>query len=92
MSRNGLGCEYAVYKDTDEEPPESEIDIFLSDNRFYMSRVQCKVVYEIHMDNCQDKFAKTIDYRRCGLQFGKLTVEQREQLEFFLENHVVMSS
>lgn len=62
----------------------SEVDIFLSGNKFYLHKVPCKIVYDI-----QDP--KSIKYgiikRRCGLNFIKLTESQTELLEFFLKNY-----
>ena len=92
ISRGGLRCEYFVYKDlkdVDEESLSSEIDIFLSGNTFYASRIPCSVAYDIEIARNETTFAGITQNRRCGLKFGEFTEEQEEQLEFFLKNHTV---
>ena len=90
ISRGGLGCEYFVYKDFrdgDEEPLSSEIDIFLSNNTFYASRIPCSVAYDIEIARNETTFAGITENRRCGVKFGKLREEQNRQLEVFIRNY-----
>lgn len=90
ISRGGLRCEYFVYKDlkdVDEESLSSEIDIFLSGNTFYASRISCSVAYDIEIARNETTFAGMTENRRCGLKFGKLREEQNRQVEFFISNY-----
>jgi hypothetical protein len=63
----------------------SQVYIFLSKKSFHLSKVPCKIVYEIE----DPKSIKNSNFMmcRCGLHFGKLSKNQSELLELFLENH-----
>lgn len=95
ISKGGVAFEYlqpsfldhASYASDNLKNPE--IDIFLSDRKFYLSSIPCKVVYDKNLTHddgtldtgCQDKC--------CGLQFGDLNAKQVEQLMFFISNHAM---
>lgn len=64
---------------------DSEVEIFLTGNRFYVQKVPCKIVYDILYPK-PDKNHRIMT-RRCGLRFGKLSKNQLEQLELFLKNY-----
>jgi c-di-GMP-binding flagellar brake protein YcgR len=91
ISRSGLACEYLVHKGMNQGSSESEIDIFLSDDKFYVPKLPCRVVYDTKIAKHEKIFNHTMENRRCGLKFGKLSEIQRKQLEFFIENHVMGS-
>ena len=84
ISRDGLVFEYI----TDEKPKEenSQINIFLSGNKFHLSNLPCKIVYDILIREENYQFNKLFMTRRCGVKFKKLTTIQTKQLEFFLKN------
>ncbi len=84
ISRDGLVFEYI----TDEEPKEenSQVDIFLSGNKFHLSNLPCKIVYDILIREENYQFNKLVMTRRCGVKFKKLTTIQSKQLELFLKN------
>jgi len=67
----------------------SQIDIFLLGNTFYLSKVPCKIVHEIQDPKSMKENGIVI--RQCGLQFGKLSKSQSEQLELFIENYAIDS-
>jgi hypothetical protein len=93
ISRSGLGCEYLVYKDSgadvNEEPLSSEIDLIVTGNTFYASRIPCTVVYDIEMVKNEATFAGMTENRRCGLELGELTEEQKKQIEVLIRNYAV---
>ena len=91
ISRSGLACEYLVHKGMRQDSSESEIDIFLSNDKFYVPKLPCRVVYDTKIAKDENTFNHTMENRRCGLKFGKLSEIQRKQLEFFIENHVMGS-
>jgi hypothetical protein len=77
----------------DDEGPVAEspqtIDIFLSGDSFYISKIQCGAVYDKRGSNGQGSFMPDLVNRRCGLKFDQLTEEQEKHITFFLENHTV---
>ena len=93
LSRSGLGCEYLVYKNSgaevNEEPLSSEIDLIVTDNTFYASRIPCTVVYDTEIVKNKASFADITENRHCGLEFGELSEEQNKQLEVFISNYSV---
>ena len=89
ISLNGLAFRYLAEKACSEE--FRRVDIFLSDNGFYLSGVPCAIV--CNEKECVYISAKIIPYR-CGLKFKKMNEKQHLKLEFFLNNHTtgVLSS
>jgi hypothetical protein len=90
ISANGLSFQYL--EKSKKDIPDSndsftEVDIFISGNNFHLSKVPCRVVNEF--DTCSYKTVSSIVSKRCCLQFGKLTEDQIEQLESFLNNHTI---
>lgn len=67
----------------------SQVDIFLSGNSFHLSKVRCKIVYDIQNPNSMKN--NSIMIRRCGLQFCKLSESQSELLELFIEKYATKS-
>lgn len=67
----------------------SQVDIFLSDNNFHLSKVPCKIVYDIQHSKFYENSCITI--RRCGLQFGKLSEGQSNLLESLIANYQIES-
>jgi hypothetical protein len=63
--------------------------IFLWINEFNMSKVPCKVVYDIPVRIPDEYYAFTIHFitRRCGLQFEALLEDQKTQLDFLLKTY-----
>jgi hypothetical protein len=90
ISEGGLAFEYIAYERQKEN--SSGIDIFLSDNGFYLGRIPCKIRYDIKIAERYQTSTDRIERRRCGLQFGELTEEQAAQLKFFLKNHTTATA
>ena len=91
ISRGGLGCSYLCPVDEGIPVAESRqmVDILLSGNSFYISKIPCSPVYDDMENNGQESFMQDVVNRRCGLKFDQLTEEQEKQINFFLENHTV---
>ncbi|HID29613.1 MAG TPA: PilZ domain-containing protein [Desulfobacterales bacterium] len=85
ISEGGLSFEYIAHQE--EEQDASELDIFLSEGSFHLSKMPCSIIYDIRMREGHQTSAARIQRRRCGLHFGRLTQEQARQLDFFLKNH-----
>lgn len=81
ISLGGLVFEY-ILNET-QNTGYAEIDIFLSGDGFYMSRIPSKIIYDTNIGEEH----RTVKTRRCGVQFGDLTEEQAANLDFFLKNH-----
>ena len=90
ISEGGLSFEYVAYQE--EEQDASEMDIFLSEGGFHLSKMPCRIVYNIRMREEYQTSAARIQRRRCGLHFGQLTEEQASQLDFFLKKHTTGSA
>ena len=90
ISLSGLGFKYSI---TDEHTPLSDkeapvsIDLFVSNNGFYLSNLKCKLAY--------DKFEESysfMQFRQCGLAFHDPTPQQKEQITHFLEHYTMGSA
>jgi hypothetical protein len=87
ISKGGLSFEHIYEEDPAWEPPKK--DIFLWVNEFRISRVPCRVVYDIPVPTPSEYQLLTIQLitRRCGVQFEALSEDQVAQLDFFLETY-----
>jgi hypothetical protein len=90
ISDGGLSCEYLNHKNIKDDILDLEIDILLTDGNFYMSMIPCKVVYDMKtIKNRASFFNDGLECRRCGLKFKKLPTKLRQDLKYFLKNHIV---
>ena len=72
---------------TGSHSDDSEVEIFLTGNRFYLNNVPCKIVYDILYPKSNKNYRFMT--RRCGLHFGELSKKQSELLELFLKNYTI---
>ena len=82
ISINGLAFSYII-----ENAPlvkAFQVDIFQSENGFYLSNIPCRVIYDIPYSN--PKYDLFIHPRRCGLGFGRLSKIQEDELLKFLRD------
>ena len=86
ISIGGLALEY-VLKET-QNAGSSEIDIFLTDDFFYLRRIPSKIIYDREID----EEYRSVKKKRCGLQFGDLTPTKKSQIEYFLQNYTTSIS
>ena len=85
ISGGGLAFEYIAYEWQKKDSPE--MDIFLSEGRFHLSKIASKIVYDFKIVEEYQTSIDRIERRLCGLQFGGLTEGQAAQLGFFLKNY-----
>lgn len=87
ISKGGLSFEH-VYKEGSAWDP-SKGDLSLWVDKFCISRVSCRVIYDIPISTPPEYQSLTIqlDTRRCGVQFGELSEGQTAQLDFFLKTY-----
>ena len=86
ISAGGLCFQYLAKEDQLKDAPAIEADIFMSDNGYYLPDVPCKLVWDTE---AKEKMTFPIGFqnRLCGLQFLKLTKEQQNKLEHYLQVH-----
>ena len=85
ISRGGLAFRYTV---TDSHENEShELDIFLIGEVFHLSRVPFKIISDLRID--EKSPPSPLQMWRCGVQFGELTQNQIQELEYFIRKHTV---
>ena len=85
ISKGGLSFQYIAPKK--ESEVSTDLDLFTGNNGFYLSRLPCKVIYDIRFPENEES-SKLFEHRRCGLEFGEATEVQATQLEVYLKKHV----
>jgi len=82
IGSGGLSFRYTGKK----EPPiqSSELDILLTDGSFYLDKVPLKRLSEVEIDADRTSGFST---RRCCVQFGDLTDDQKSGLRYFIRNY-----
>jgi len=95
ISLSGLGYGYTISEGLDSRPecPETcELDIFLSDDEFYLPKLPCRVVYDTRLaDDQRHPGGESLKRRRCGMEFVDITAAQQEKLKVFLKNHTTQA-
>lgn len=86
ISIGGFSFEHIYDENSNWE--SSKKDVFLWVNEFSMSKVPCRIVYEIPVHTPPEYASLPIHFmaRRCGAQFEPLSEVQITQLDFFLKN------
>jgi hypothetical protein len=87
ISQGGLSFEY-IDKSGRKCIPEV-IDIFTNnEERVFMPAVPCKKIYDTATLGKTEPFSG-LETRRCGLQYGPLTIDQKKQIAHLLESRLV---
>jgi len=86
ISSSGLCFEYIAKGDVPPGPDTFEMDMFVSGNGYYLPNVSCRLAYDVKTIK-EMTFMVGLEYRRCGLQFTRLSDKQVDQLEYYLQNH-----
>jgi len=90
ISRVGLCFQYLHKINPGEDVVTPlKIDIFTINNGYYLPKVPCTLVYDVEDKEGAKLFPMSLEFRRCGLQFGKLSHEQTRQVELYLSNYTV---
>ena len=84
ISLNGLSFTYL--SEQISEKGFNHVDIFLTDNGFFLHQVPCAMLYNV-IDSKSNFLA--ISLYRCGMKFGELNEEQQNGLDFFLNYHTI---
>ncbi|MDY6951514.1 MAG: PilZ domain-containing protein [Thermodesulfobacteriota bacterium] len=87
ISANGLALEYPSDADFGQEP--SYVDVFIPPNRFHLSKVRCKVVYDIRIRGAyvNSVFISSYVTKQCGLQFEGLSEDKMSQLNLLIRRN-----
>jgi len=86
ISRGGLCFQYMTTGDMKLGAGSMEIDIFRTNNGYYVPSVPCKIVYEREAPRGESIFTG-MKNRRCGVKFGHLTREQTDMVELYLRKN-----
>lgn len=86
ISSSGLCFEYIAKGDVVPGSDDLEMDMFISGNGYYLPNVSCRLVYDVRTRQ-EMTFMVGMEYRRCGLQFARLSEKQMDQLEHYLMHH-----
>ena len=88
ISVGGLAFEYVDYTENFVRD-SSMVAIFHSLNEFHLPNLACRLIYNsaISAENDDPQFIRQYAFRRCAIQFGDITAEQRKQLEFLINHH-----
>jgi hypothetical protein len=83
ISIGGLVIEYLT--DDDSVTGNSRVDIFIREEEFFLSKLPCKIVYDVPIESFANPQASGLIRKRCGVQFNRLTSRLRKRLEGFLK-------
>ena len=83
ISRGGLGLRYISEEDGTDG--FYELDIFLTNEGFYIKRVPFKTVSDFEITIQQPN--QMVLMRRRGVKFGELSLKHISHLEFFIHNY-----
>ena len=89
ISIGGLALEYLT--DDDARPMNSPVDIFVRESEFHLSRLPCKIIYNMRLGapGRTQAPAKGLIRKRCGIEFKTLAEIHKKLLEAFLRDHIV---
>jgi len=65
----------------------SELKIILGNRGLYLDKVPFKVIFDFQIEN-EFSFS-TVSMRQIGVEFGKLSTGQQDQLNQFIEHHTI---
>ena len=84
VSIGGLAIEYLT--DGDSAPGNSHVNVFIREEEFFLSKVPCKIVYDVSIEPAADPQTPRMTHKRCGVQFNQFTDGLRKRLEGFLKD------
>ena len=88
ISIGGLAFEYVDYTENFVQD-SSSVTIFHSLDEFHLPNLACCLICNsaISAENDDPQIIRQYAFRRCAIQFGDITAEQRKQLEFFINHY-----
>jgi len=85
ISRDGLAFHYIDRRGKTNNL--FKMDILFAQDAFYLDRLLFKPVFDYEIK--AELPLNTFTIRKCGVQFGELSPQQRSQLEYFIRNHTL---
>jgi hypothetical protein len=88
ISIAGLALRH-IEKTEDNVQDFSKVTIFVSDSKFYLPDLACRMIYDSPLDETNNKryFKTVFKIKRCGIQFTAITEYQLKKLNFFINHH-----
>ncbi len=65
----------------------AELAISMPDGNFNLDNIHCQTVSNLAI--VDDSPSRSVSMKRCGVQFGDLTPNQTDRLEYFIQNHTI---
>jgi len=87
ISIGGLAIEYLT--DGDSALGNSHVDIFICGEKFYLSKLPCKIVYDVPIEPAADPLTPRMTQKRCGVKFHRFTSGLTKRLEGFLKDRTI---
>ena len=86
ISRGGLAFRYLGGMET----PHlfSELVLLTKEATFCLEKIPFTVVADFQMEG---RFLSSYTFRRCSVRFGRLSIKQSVQLQYFIANHAISS-
>ena len=88
ISENGLAFHYI-----DQQGASTSLfkmDILFAQEAFYLERLLFKPIFDVEVES--DIPLNSFKIRKCGVQFGELSSQQRSRLGYFIRNHTLDSA
>lgn len=85
ISEGGMQLESVVFDDT--PPEEMLLDIFLKKDNFYLQNIPVRLI-RYQKNNSASAFS-SVHVKCFGLQFGKLTAQQKTMLDYFIAHSTI---
>ena len=85
ISKGGLAFRYIANGKQSKGP--DQLDIMLAEKDFHLKKLPFKAITDFEITS--EIPLNSLQTRRCGVQFGKLTKSQISQLDFFIKNHTI---
>lgn len=64
----------------------AKLDICRTDSLFILYNLPCQSIWELSI---YEEHPTSLHRKRCGVQFGELTPDQKSQLEHFIQSHTM---
>lgn len=87
ISEGGLAFTYMENSSSPPEGTAAKLDILMSDDGFYLDQVPFETVADFEMPT--EYSFSTIIMKRLCLKFGKLSAEQKKQLDYFISKYTI---
>lgn len=84
-----LGLAFEYITDEISDIKVSRVDVFVRGEEFHISKIPCKVVYDISLEDpaVHQISPRKLMHKRCGLQFESLSNTGRVMIEQFMETY-----